>query len=88
VTWEVRLSKSAARALTESLPEGVAAACFNFLSGALAENPLRVGRQLQPPLWPAYSARRGDYRVVYRVLVEARVVEVMRIEHRRDAYRV
>jgi mRNA interferase RelE/StbE len=70
------------------LPEGVAAACFNFLAGALAENPLRVGRQLQPPLWPSYSARRGDYHVVYRVRPDAQVVEVLRIEHRRDAYRV
>jgi mRNA interferase RelE/StbE len=87
VTWEVRLSRQAPRALAETLPEGVAAACFNFLAGALAQNPLRVGKQLQPPLWPAYSARRGDYRVVYQLQPDARVVEVLRIEHRRDAYR-
>jgi mRNA interferase RelE/StbE len=65
----------------------VATACFNFVAGALADNPLRVGKQLQTPLWPAYSARRGDYRVIYRLLLDTQTVEVLRTQHRSDAYR-
>ena len=34
-----------------------------------------------------WSARRGTYRVLYRVCDESREVIVLRVEHRRDAYR-
>jgi mRNA interferase RelE/StbE len=87
VNWEIRLSPRAARALAIDLPEAAVAACLNFLRDVLAVNPYRVGRQLRPPLRPAYSARRGDYRVIYRVSAEPPLVEVLRIEHRRHAYR-
>jgi mRNA interferase RelE/StbE len=34
-----------------------------------------------------YRLRQGDYRVVYAVDDERRIVEVVRIGHRRDVYR-
>ncbi|MGH3570718.1 MAG: type II toxin-antitoxin system RelE family toxin, partial [Pseudonocardiaceae bacterium] len=34
-----------------------------------------------------HTARRGDYRVIYRIDDVARVVQVLRIEHRGDVYR-
>ena len=34
-----------------------------------------------------FSARRGTYRVIYRIDDEARVVTVVDIGHRRDVYR-
>ena len=81
----VLLSHQAKRALKIELPEAVAAACFQFIYGVLAQNPRRVGKQLNPPLWPKYSARRGEYRVIYEILEEQ--VRVVTLEHRRDAYR-
>jgi len=33
------------------------------------------------------SARRGEYRVVFELREEARTLAVVRIAHRRDAYR-
>ncbi len=85
--YEVRLTRSARRALTEVLPESVAAAVFAFLNGPLSDNPYRVGKQLAPPLYPLFSARRGEYRVLYRIVDELVLVEVIAIAHRRDAYR-
>lgn len=85
--YEVKFSKSAKRALTHDLPEKVAAAAFEFISGALSENPQRVGKQLQEPLFPLYSARRGEYRVIYRIVEDVVVIEIVSIAHRRDAYR-
>jgi mRNA interferase RelE/StbE len=85
--YEVRFSKSAKRALTHDLPEKVAAAAFEFISGALSENPQRVGKQLQEPLFPLYSARRGEYRVIYRIVEDVVLIEIVSIAHRRDAYR-
>ena len=85
--YDVRFSKSARRALTHGLPEKVAAAAFEFITGALRENPRRLGKQLQEPLYPLYSARRGEYRVIYRIIDDVLLIEVISIAHRRDVYR-
>ncbi|MFI5427463.1 type II toxin-antitoxin system RelE/ParE family toxin [Aeromicrobium sp. UC242_57] len=57
------------------------------ITGALASNPRRLGRQLNGPLFALYPARRGEYRVIYRIVDEQVVIEVVSIAHRRDAYR-
>ncbi|WP_248760396.1 type II toxin-antitoxin system RelE/ParE family toxin [Pseudarthrobacter sp. SSS035] len=85
--YDVRFSRSARRALTHDLPEKVAAAAFEFITGALCENPRRLGKQLHEPLYPLYSARRGEYRVIYRIIDDILLIEVVAIAHRRDAYR-
>jgi mRNA-degrading endonuclease RelE of RelBE toxin-antitoxin system len=74
------------RALTR-LPEKVATAVVEFLYGSLAANPHRVGKPLKLALEGLHSARRGDYRVIYRIDDELRLVTVVAIEHRSDAYR-
>jgi hypothetical protein len=40
VTYRVQVARTAARQLTEQLPEAVAAACVEFLYGPLAETPI------------------------------------------------
>ncbi len=35
----------------------------------------------------AYRIRLGDYRIVYEVLVEAELIEIQRVRHRKDVYR-
>ena len=87
MTYRILLSTPARRALESQLPEAVAAACHEFIQGALAENPRRVGKQLGPPHYPYYAARRGDFRVVYDIRDEEVVIEVITIMHRRDVYR-
>ena len=84
--YEVVFTRSARRALEITLPESVAAAAFEFIVGPLASNPRKVGKPLRVPLAPLYSARRGEYRVLYRIEDERLVIEVVTIEHRRDAY--
>lgn len=85
--WRVVFTRSARRALESTLPESVAAAAFEFIVGPLASNPHRVGKPLREPLAPLYSARRGEYRILYRIEEDRLVVEIITIEHRRDAYR-
>jgi mRNA-degrading endonuclease RelE of RelBE toxin-antitoxin system len=80
------LGAGARRALSEQLPESVAVAVWEFLTGPLVENPRRVGHELIADLAGLWSARRGDYRVVYAIDEAERVVQVLRIAHRRDAY--
>ncbi len=85
--YELILTPPARRALTERLPEAVAAAAINFLTTSLLREPRRVGKPLRGDLAGIWSARRGSYRVLYRIREDRREVIVLRIEHRRDAYR-
>ena len=83
---ELRLSRAARKALAETLPEAVAAAVWEFVSGPLLDNPHRVGRRLRFELEGYYSARRGQYRVIYRIDERDVIVDVIKISHRSDAY--
>lgn len=83
----LRIARPAARALAEVLPEKVATAAYEFITGPLLDNPHRVGKPLEPLLAPAWTARRGTYRILYFLDDAHRVVEVTAIRHRSDAYR-
>jgi mRNA interferase RelE/StbE len=58
-----------------------------FLYGSLAVGPHRVGKPLKLGLEGLHSARRGAYRVIYRIDDHQRLVTVIAIEHRSDIYR-
>ena len=85
--YELVVTASAARAIRETLPEAVAFAVIDFITGALLDNPKRVGAPLRGELEGVWSARRGTYRVLYRVDDESREVIVLRVGHPRDIYR-
>jgi mRNA interferase RelE/StbE len=80
-------SARARRNLHENLPLDVAAAAMETIDGPLATNPHRVGRPLDEPFDGYHSARRGTYRIVYRINEDKHTVEIHSIRHRRDAYR-
>ncbi|HEY5137178.1 MAG TPA: type II toxin-antitoxin system RelE/ParE family toxin [Candidatus Nanopelagicales bacterium] len=84
---EIVLTPPARRAIATDLPEAVAAAVIAFITTALLENPQRVGKPLRDDLEGIWSARRGTYRVLYRIRDDPREVVVLRIDHRRDVYR-
>jgi mRNA interferase RelE/StbE len=86
-TYELVLTPPAVRAVQHNLPAAVAAAVVELLTGALIANPQRVGKPLRGDLAGIHTARRGTYRVLHRINEEAREVVVLRIDHRRDAYR-
>ncbi|HEY5356198.1 MAG TPA: type II toxin-antitoxin system RelE/ParE family toxin [Streptosporangiaceae bacterium] len=85
--YELRTTPTVRRALGEILPEAVAAAAYEFITGPLLQQPYRIGKRLLPPLDDRFSARRGTYRIIYRVDDKTRVVTVVDVAHRRDAYR-
>lgn len=69
------------------LPEKVRAAAIEMMTGVLSEAPRRVGKPLLGELAGLFSARRGDYRVIYEIDEAGLAVIVHRVQHRRDAYR-
>ena len=84
--WRLVVAASAARGL-ERLPPKVAAAIVEFMVGPLLNNPHRVGKPLLRELTGYLAARRGVYRIIYRVNEAAGTVEVVRIDHRSSVYR-
>jgi mRNA-degrading endonuclease RelE of RelBE toxin-antitoxin system len=83
---DVRFQPAARRAISQRLPENVAAAVLEFCDAALAVNPQRVGKPLFGPLAGCHGARRGTYRIVYRIDEATRTVHVLDVDHRSDIY--
>jgi mRNA interferase RelE/StbE len=46
-----------------------------------------VGKRLLPPMEDRFSARRGTYRIIYRIDDKNRTGTVVDVDHRRDVYR-
>jgi mRNA interferase RelE/StbE len=76
----------ARRALESVLAPSVAFAAWEFISGPLRSNPQRVGKPHLAPFQGDWSARRGHYRVRYRIDDEKHKVTVIDIADRSDIY--
>jgi mRNA interferase RelE/StbE len=85
--YRLAITATARRQLAEQLPEAIAFAAHELITGPLLSNPHRVGKQLMPPLEDRHSARRGTYRILYRIDDVHRVVIVLAIGPRSDIYR-
>jgi mRNA interferase RelE/StbE len=84
--WNLDVRPRAQRQL-ERLPEKIATAAAEFMTGALLENPRRVGHPLQEEYAGQFSANRGRaWRVRYRIDEGARTVIVLDVSHRSDTY--
>jgi mRNA-degrading endonuclease RelE of RelBE toxin-antitoxin system len=83
--YTVLLSPAANARSNETYPERLAAAVVD-LYGQLADDPDRVGKPLRLQLEGYWSARRGQYRVIYCIHDDEVLVRVVRISHRADAY--
>jgi mRNA interferase RelE/StbE len=54
---------------------------------SLGEEPFPHGSEKLAGSQHAYRIRLGDYRVVYQVFTDSRVVTIERVRHRKDVYR-
>jgi mRNA interferase RelE/StbE len=85
--YAVIFSRRARRNLHENPPIEIAAAAMEVIEGPLSTSPRRVGRPLDEPFDGYHSARRGTYRITYRISEDKHAVEIRSVRHRRDAYR-
>jgi mRNA interferase RelE/StbE len=86
--YEIDLTRTARRALAERLPLDVAIGASDFINGPLADNPRRVGKELDRPYQCVYSARvMQEWRVLYVIDETQHRVTIRDIGHRRDTYR-
>ena len=84
--YEVEITPEGLRHLNR-IPEKVREAAIAAIQGPIAENPQRLGKPLLGELEGLHSARRGDYRVIYEIFEDEKVVLIHRVQHRRDVYR-
>jgi mRNA interferase RelE/StbE len=84
LTWRLELGRRAEKELA-SLPDAIMQRILDRLQ-KLAENPHGPGtKKLQGG--GGYRLRVGDYRVLYDVFLQERVIAVYAVGHRRDVYR-
>jgi len=84
--YDILVARPAVRSIRSQLPEAIAAAVIEFITGPLLKNPHRIGKPLRGELEGIHSARRGTYRVLYRIDDEQHTVTVLRVGHRGDIY--
>ena len=86
MTWHVDLAPSAQRDLNQ-VSARVGPSLLEFIFSGIAENPQRRGKALRGEMDGVWSARRGDYRVLYRIAEASRTVQILRVAGRGVAYR-
>jgi mRNA-degrading endonuclease RelE of RelBE toxin-antitoxin system len=85
--YELVVAGPAARAIAEPMARSVAGAVIDLTTGALIADPRRAGKALRNELAGVWSARRGTFRVLYRIDDSRREVIVLQVDHRREVYR-
>lgn len=83
--WQLRVMPPARRQI-DRLPIAVAGAVIETLD-AITANPRRLGKPLRFELAGCRSARRGPYRIIYRIDDDAQAISVVAVAHRADIYR-
>jgi mRNA-degrading endonuclease RelE of RelBE toxin-antitoxin system len=86
--YELGTARPARRALADRLPQEIASAAVEFITGPLLDAPRRVGKALGEELTGVHSARLGrEWRVLYEIDEPAHTVIVLDIRHRSVVYR-
>lgn len=86
MAYGVKITPEGLRHL-QKLPEKVRHAVVETIFGSVAENPRRAGKLLRGELEGLFSARRGDYRVIYEIEERSKTVRIIRAQHRGVVYR-
>ena len=86
MAYDAQFTAPARRAM-QSIPPRVVPAIIEFVFGDLAREPHRVGKPLERELSGLSGARRGPYRVLYRIDDQTQRVFIVHVDHRADVYR-
>jgi len=83
--YSIVVSKSAVKDL-EKLPKAILAPIIEAIDG-LAENTRPSGcKKLKGSSEEFWRIRKGDYRVVYQISDQVKIIDIRRIRHRRNVY--
>ncbi len=85
MAFNIEYAKSVAKDL-KPLPKSARVKALDVVETSLASDPYQ-GKALKGPYRGLYRFRVGDYRIIYSIEKDRLVVFVLRIRHRKDAYR-
>lgn len=85
MVYEVEITPEGLRHLNR-LPDKIRSAVLSAIFESIAHNPKRAGKALRGELEGLYSARRGEFRVIYEVDDDAGIVLIHRVQHQRRVY--
>ena len=86
--WRVEINDTARKQI-KSLERQVQAGIVKFLRERVAGsgNPRQTGKALKGDMGDLWRYRVGDYRIICDIQDDVVTVLVIRVRHRRDAYR-
>lgn len=84
-SYQIKIKSSASREL-ERLPRTTIPKIVAAIK-ELAENPFPQGVKKLTGFDRTYRIRIGEYRILYNMYDDILVIEIIRIRHRKDAYR-
>ena len=84
-SYQIKIKSSASREL-ERLPRTTIPKIVAAIK-ELAENPFPQGVKKLTGFDRTYRIRIGEYRILYNMYDDILVIEIIRIHHRKDAYR-
>ena len=70
----------------DGLPKDIKSRMADVLLNVMARNPF-IGKSLKAELKGLYSYRVGDYRIVYGVIKNRLIIQIVKVMHRREVYR-
>jgi mRNA interferase RelE/StbE len=84
--YTILFKKSAEREF-EKLPQSVAKRMVPIIDGLAIEPRPNGSKKLSGKDQPLWRVRVGDYRIVYLIEDQIKIVEIQKIGHRREIYR-
>ena len=85
--YQITIKKKAEKELSK-LPKQVLSKIVSAIDH-LETNPKPVGhKKLQASDENAYRIRVGDYRIIYVIAEEIKIINIRKIGHRKDVYRM
>lgn len=86
MSWSVQIADPVWRDL-DKLPLRIAQAVVEFVTVTLPTNPERMSKEQVGDFVGLRSARRGEYRVLFRLEPQTQMLRVLRVRHREFAYK-
>lgn len=84
--YQIRYLEEVVRNHIPALPSSARSLIKRAIEERLTLDPIRLGKPLRHSLKGFRRLRVSDYRVVYRIETEERIVVVVAIKHRKDIY--
>jgi mRNA interferase RelE/StbE len=84
-TYKIEWKRSATKEL-EKLPRPMISKIVSAVDN-LSSNPFPQGVRKLVGTEDTYRIRIGDYRVLYNIIENRLIIEIVRVRHRKDAYK-